>query len=332
MATIKDVARAAGVSVATVSRVANKDPGVREGVRRRVQAAMTDLDYKARGPRRGKQVKTSQIVGLVIPDITSPFFTLLVKGIEIMAKVLGYSVIINDSETDPEAEERHIRRLMEMSVSGIICTPTSAENRHLQEVVDESMPIVFLDRRPPGLNASCVTSSNRQGAYQAVRYLLSLGHEHIIHLGGSLELSSTKERGEGFEQALSEHGIRPSPEWILSCDCNWERSHAAVTAAIEGGTPRFTAIFSADDMMAYGAKQALEDKGLSVPKDASIIGFDDIYFSSLIGLTTIAQPAIEMGKNAMNVLAGHIRGTIHQPQQVVLQTSLIIRNSCMPRH
>ena len=327
--TIHDVAKEAGVSLSTVSRVMNDPDLVSPQTREKVEAAITAVGYEKTRAENGKQSEETRLVGLIIPDIVNPFFPLLIKGIEHVSKIHDYSLILCDSENDEALEEQHINTLCDRGVDGIILIPSSGAT-HVEKLVKKGFPFVFLDRLIEMEGASNVTSDNEEGAYQAVKYLLKLGHQQIVILTGPKGLSTEQARLKGVQRALGEEGIACHDELCVCANYNLEDAYQAILKILAEKTP-FTAIFALNDMMAFGAKKALEEQGFRIPEDVSLVGYDDILFSAIISLTSVAQPTYEMGKNAMMLLLDLIHERITTPQHIILRPSMVIRSSCQRR-
>jgi LacI family transcriptional regulator len=325
--TIHDIAAQAGVSPATVSRVLNNNPSVQPEIQQRVRSIAEKLHYaKPRSPGQKGQ-KKSTIIGLIIPDVLNPFFPLLIKGIENIAKIQGFSIIFCDSENDIETEEKHVRNLLEEGIDGLIFIPAPGTNHLIEELIKEDFPLVFLDRTVSHGNTNFVTCANKEGAHQAAKYLYSLGHRDIVYISGPRYLSTENERFEGFNNALEEEGVHLKKELIVHGEHSWSTTYQEVKELLNRNM-QFSAVFASSDIMAFGAKQAFEDSGLQIPGHVSIIGYDDIPFSSAISLTTISQPAFEMGRNAMHLLIDLIKKRVQTPHHIVLRPSIIIRKSC----
>jgi len=327
---IKDIAKKAGVSPSTVSRVLNNNPTVKPEIQRRVEDVLKELNYQREKSNYFRKSKKTQIIGLIIPDLLNPWFPLMIKGIENVAKIHGYSIILCDSENDPEIEKKHIINLLDKRVEGLIFIPSPGYNDLIIDLVNQDFPLVFLDRIINCDDINCVTSANEEGAYQATKYLLSLGHKDIVYISGPKFISTEIDRFKGFQKAIEESsskGIVLKEDLILQGEYNWDIANREVSKIIESGA-KFTAIFASNDIMAFGAKQAIENVGLKIPDDISIIGFDDIPFSATISLTTISQQAFEMGKNAMLLSIDLIKKRITPPQKIILNTSIVIRSSC----
>jgi DNA-binding LacI/PurR family transcriptional regulator len=327
--TIHDVAKQAGVSLSTVSRVMNDPDLVSPQTREKVEAAIATVGYEKTRTENDKQSEETRLVGLIVPDIVNPFFPLLIKGIEHVSKIHDYSLILCDSENDETLEEQHINTLCDRGVDGIILIPSSGAT-HVEKLVKKGFPFVFLDRFIEMEGASNVTCDNEEGAYQGVKYLLKLGHQQMVILTGPKDLSTEQARLKGVQRALGEEGITCHDELCVCANYNLEDAYQAMLKILAAKTP-ITAIFALNDMMAFGAKKALEEQGFRVPEDVSLVGYDDILFSAIISLTSVAQPTYEMGKNAMMLLLDLIHGRITTPQHIVLRPSMVIRGSCKRR-
>ena len=325
---MRDVAEKAGVSLASVSRVMRSDSTVRPHIRQAVEDAIAALNYENRlATRNGRPVQLKR-VGLLIPDITNPYFPFLIKGITNMAAVQGAEVVLCNSNSLPEVEQAHMQRLVTGGVDGIIHIPfTENVTPTVKSLLDERFPLVFLDREVGLENVCSVTSNNEEGAYQAITYILSLGHRAVVFLSGPAHFSTSVARLAGYRNGLAEFGVPEAQERIVWSDTTLEGGYQETVRLIRSGVP-FTAIFASNDVMAFGAWKALEENGLRVPDDVSIIGYDDIPFAEYINLTTIAQPSYELGRNALMLLMDLIHGLRTPPQKILLRDSLIIRRSC----
>ncbi len=323
---ITDIARIAGVSTATVSRVLNRNPSVKPELKERVDRAVKQLNYEPshKFPFNARSVT----VGVMVPDISNPWFPLLVKGIENTARIHGYAVALCDSDNGSDVEEKQLAALVERGVDGLIIIPTENPTPRMTELANEGFPLVFLDRTIDHGGANYVTCDNEGGAFQATKYLLSLGHRAIAYIGGPRSINTEPLRRAGYEKALREAGIDPARQVNVCGDYSYETTRVEFRSLLKKQHSSFTAVFASDDVMALGAREALEGANLRVPEDISLIGFDDIPFASLLSLTTISQPAFEMGKNALLLLNDVMKGRIEKPKNVVLPTSIVIRGSC----
>lgn len=332
-----DIAADAGVSIATVSRVINASAYVKPAVASRIRASIDRLGYvRLRSARNGGGDR-SPLVGLMLPDIENPFFASLIKGVQSVASTVGLDIALAEPGSEPAAAEESLGRLLDRRAAAIlVVAPTGYEAACGTIGSDASragIPVVYMDRRikPGGVNF--VGSENYMGAFNAAAYLCSLGHGDILYLAGSRGLSTETERRSGFLDGVAAAGVRDRSaldRFFEPCDFSLDEAYAAVRRRLAAG-PDFSAIFAADDYMAYGALSALREAGLRVPEDVSLVGFDDLPFSSMIGLTTVRQQAFEIGAAAVTMALDIAAGRRKGPQSVVLSTSLVIRGSCSIR-
>jgi LacI family transcriptional regulator len=327
--TIKEVAARAQVSVATVSRVLNRRPGVKRHLQEAVEEAIQHLGYDYRpSPPGGQRGDGVYRIGLVFPTVVNPFHALLLKGISSAALVHHADLVLLDSNEDRQTEEQHLRRVREGGIQGLLYIPFAAElDATVKELLERRFPLVFVDRILDREDTCTVSSDNVEGAYQAVTYLLDLGHRDIVFIAGAPHFSTTSARFEGYSRGLKEYGLPVRDELVLAGDTSFETAYAETLKFLKGGSG-CTAIFASNDLMAFGAWQAAEDLELRVPDDLSIIGYDEIPFSAYRSLTTIAQPSFEMGRNALTLLIDLIEGRRSPPERLLLRDSLIIRKSC----
>jgi len=322
-ATLQEIARNAGVSIATVSRYINGSSGISPEIRVRLEEVIRGMQYR----KNMRLKKKSYVCGLVIPNVLNPFFPLLIKGVESVSKIENCSLVLYDSEDNVEIEEKNLERLKKIGADGLIFIASGESNLKVNELIEGNFPIVFLDRIIKSEIRWSVTSDNIEGAYQAVKYLINMGHKRILHLAGSANLNTELERFEGYKKALLEASIPLDSSLIISGGYHFESALEEMRKFLRGKT-QFTSIFAANDVMALGAMLALKEKNLRVPQDVSIIGYDDIPFASLVGLTTVAQPAFEMGRNAIYMLINILEGKLTNSQHIVLRPSLVIRETC----
>lgn len=337
--TLKEIAQIAHVSEATVSRVINRKPNVHPETTLRVTEAIRKLNLDVERMRRGWRLPPAPNVGLVVPDIMNPVFPMMMKGIQQVARTHGYNVILCDSENDVEIEREHLRSLFQEPIDGLIWIPAGDEDIEPEGEIVGGFATVLLDRRISGRDMNSVTCANEDGAYQATRYLLSLGHRRILYVGGLPTTSTASERLAGFKRAFEEQGFPFREELLLRCDFTMIGAYDAMTAHLarrsgpssgpnHGGNSDETAIFVANDAMAFGVLKALREHHIDVPAEMSIIGYDDIPYAEFVGLSTVAQPAYEMGRNAMILLIDVLEGRVAEPQSMSLRPVLTIRDSC----
>jgi len=329
---IDDVAKSAGVSTATVSRVINGYEGVSIDVSNRVNAAIEELGYiKPIKPK--DRSNSNKKIGVVVPNIQNPYSSNLVKQIEDTLDNFGYSVMVMDSKNDPDKSINCVETLIDSGVAGLVYIPTHIKCEQENVLKDIDLPIVFLGRKVDFEEACFVGSETFIGAYNGAKYLLSLGHKDILYItGDSSNLSEKssasvdKQGYSGFIEALEESGINFDKDNLVSGDYNMNTTYELVREAITNKS--FTAIFTSGDVMAYGAYKAVLSSGLSVPNDISILGFDDLPMSSVLDLTTISQNAFGIGQNAGLLLHDLIEERKEGPQEIILPTNLCIRSTC----
>ena len=330
MATLHDVARAAGVSIATVSATINNSAYVSPELQERVRRAIRELGYHPDGIARSLKKRSTQSLGLIISDITNPFFTALVRGIEDAANARGYALILCNTDERLEKERAYIRLLRTRRVDGLIMAPAGAPDDYRGFSAEVNTPLVFIDRRIPAVPADAVIVDNVAGARQVVQHILQLGHRRIGAITGLPHISTTHERIQGYRQALESAGVPLDPALMLGGNSRLEGGFRAAHELLSRDK-RPTAIFATNNLMAIGLMRAVAERGLRCPEDISVACFDDFEWASVFHprLTTVAQPIYDMGMKAAELLFARLDGTLTgDPQEVVLSPSLVIRDSC----
>lgn len=330
--TIKDVAQAAGVSIATVSRILNGQSGVSPGLIAQVQLAVEELDYQPNAVARALKVQESRSLGLIIPDIENPFFPALVRGVEDYAQQKGYALILCNTDGRPEEEAKYIKFLLSKQVDGILCVANLSYDEHSAWLQQVAVPIVLLDRRIAGAPFSTVLVDNTKGAAMAVEHLIQQGRRRIAMIGGKVQSPTNIERAEGYIQTLMRHGLPYSNELIVNADFTFEGGFAACKALIDRGK-NFDAVFAANDMMAIGVIECLTQHHIQVPEDVAVVGFDNIRMAGWYkpALSTISQPVYEMGQLAVKMVLEQMMDNTVEAQTVMLTPELIIRHSSLGR-
>jgi LacI family transcriptional regulator len=300
--TIRDIARLAGVSVATVSGVLNNKPTVKPALVQRVKKAMDALDYHPDQVARSLRLRHTCTVGMVIADVTNPFFTDVIRGVEKEAQSNGYSVILCDANEDPVLERHYLSTLFSRRVDGVLLAPTSSPPAH-ESRIHKRFPIVLIDRIPMGYIGDAVMTDNFSAAYEGTRHLMELGHRQIAIITGQLNLSNGLDRLDGFRKALQEEHLPLPDNYLQRGDFQLESGYRCGLELMRLPTPP-TAIFSCNNRMTLGLMRALGELHVNCPGAVSVLGFDDFEWSAYFTprLTTIAQPAYEMGKQAMQIL------------------------------
>jgi len=330
--TIRDVARRAGVSVATVSRVVNRSPHrVSPSTERRVRRAVRTLGYHANIIAQGLKKRSSRTVALIVPDISNPFFPAIARGIEDAARPRGYAVFLCNTYEDLTRENAYLALLRDRWVDGVIFATVGSNTRHLRALRRARLPVVLVARDVEGLSIDTVRVDNYRGEYEATVHLLRLGHRRIAHIAGPPALHVAAERRRGYVEALRAAGLAGEAQ-IVEGDFTADGGRRAMLAVLRSQPP-ITAVAAANDLMAIGALEALRHAGRRVPEDVAVVGFDDITFASLVSpaLTTVAQPKYRMGQMAMERLLQLLDGGDARSRQTVLVPELVIRESCGTR-
>ena len=331
MTKLHDVARMAGVSAATVSRVVNQPERVNAGTRSRVEAAILASGYRPSRVARRLRVEhgRSSLVGLVIPDLRNPFFADIARGVEDVAERHGYTVFLGNSDEDLEKERRYLEVMRAESVDGVILPPSSITDPAVEELVRSGMPLVCVDRRVAKVKVDTVVVDNVRGAYEAAEHLIGLGHRRIGFIEGLHAVSTSRERLEGYRQALAAHGIPMDPELARAGD---SRQASGRRRALEllGLGERPTALLAGNSLMTLGALEAIHQLGLGIPEDVAIVGYDDIPWALAVrpALTVVRQPGYQLGSEAMELLLQRIREPRRSTTAVMLQPELVVRRSC----
>lgn len=329
--TIRDVARRADTSTQTVSRVANGSPHVASQTRERVLAAMKELDYEANHLARALVTRSTHMIGIVAYDMANPYFGQLVRSIEDAAFSRGYNVLIGNTDADLQRELAYLHVFTRRRVDGILASASSITKESFEAWSRVSCPVVFLEDFFANNACSFVTANNREAAREAVEHLLSLGHRRVAMLAAPLTGNvAVRDRFMGYLDALSSYGVPRDPSLVGSCEEQTEEgAYRAMNALLQAGEAP-TAVFCQNDTGAIGAMRCILDAGLEIPKDISVVGFDDVPVASMlrVPLTTVRLPIQETGSAAVQLLLERIEGgPAIPPRKIVLQARLIVRQS-----
>lgn len=328
--TIKDIAKAAGVSVTTVSRALNGYRDIRPDTRKRVIQIAEELNYRPSGIARSLVMKRSQTIGLIVSEMTRSrmghhFLFDVICGVNDRARALGYDLILATTSSD----EQHVVPYMELChrrhLDGVIMLGVRTNDPYLHEVLQSSIPCVLIDVPVSGKKCSYVTLDNREGARQAVAHLLRDGHRRIGFINGHREAFVSEERLQGYRHAMAEAGLAHE-EWVFHGDFD-EASGSEGARRLLQQHPDLTALFCASDLMAIGAMRELKAMGKRMPQDVSVIGFDNIDLAHYVTptLSTVHQPRYQFGTQAMDVIVNLLNGEEVEP--VVLAPEILIRES-----
>lgn len=328
--TIEDVARAAGVSIATVSRVINDAPHrVGEAARRRVQQAVRDLDFRPNALARSLHRGRTRTIGLILPDISNPYYAEITRGIEAAARRHEYALFICNTDRRPEAMAHHIQLCREHRVDGVIVAGGGTWGRgHLAGLAAHGTAAVLIGRH--GVRLPAVRVDNVKGAYLAAQHLIRAGHRRIAVIAGPAASTTGADRLAGYRRALRDHGIPLPAPFVRAGDLR-PASGARAGLALLRRPPRPTAILAANDQMAIGAMGAAQGAGLAVPGDVSVVGFDNIELASHVSppLTTMALPLARMGAAAMEIMLRRLADP-HHAEEVCFVPELVARRSSGP--
>ncbi len=330
--TQKAIARELGISVSTVSRALRGNPHISAETRRRVAEAAQRLGHQPNLLAASLRTGVTRIIGLIVTDITDPYYGEVARGVEDCAYEQGYSVLLSMSDRSLEREKLCLEVLRSRRVDGIILTPVSTDVGARQGLVDAGIPYVLFDALDVPDDASTVSSDHAEGVYTAVRHLIELGHQHIAFIGGDPKLPPARMMYTGYRQALSEAGLKCGPEWVCREASAMEGGYSAAAHLLDSPNPPTGAV-CCTDLMVIGAIQAVEERGKRVPEDFSIVGYDDIPMASHIKppLTTIMQNKRELGAICTRILMHEINtgpGCMHQ--QTILKPRLVVRRSTAP--
>ncbi len=328
---IKDVAKEAGVSTATVSHVINETKYVADETKQKVLDAVGKLNFYPNAHARSLASGKSNLIGLLVSDISNPFFPELVKSIEAAAFERGYNVILFNTNYDAKRAADYVRRLIELKVAGVALMTAELDPNLIDELAGKEVRVVFNDLGIVGQHMSNIVLDYSAGIEEAVNHLVLLGHEKIAHISGSSRIRSGIIRRDAFINAMKKHFPGKKKNLIFEGDFRFESGQLAANEILNlKELP--TAVVIANDMMALGAMQEFKSAGLQIPKDISIVGFDDIAFAALSDppLTTICSPRVEMGRRAIEALITTIKMPTEFGVEIKIPTYLINRKSTAP--
>jgi LacI family transcriptional regulator len=330
---IREVARRAGVSISTVSRYLNHKV-VSPAAERRIEEAIRELAYLPNRIARSLKMKRTMTLGMVIPDITNPYFPEVVKGVDMAARAAGFNLILANAGEDPLIEWDHMQTMRGLRCDGVLLIPApgnseSDETERQRRLEAYPLPLVFVDRSLH-VDRDVVVSDNLRSAGEAVRHLLRLGHTRIALLDTTLAVSSHRERADGYIQVMRDAGLGPDPKHMLRALPTVADGFAATVKLLETN-PAPTALFVPSNRSTIGALQAVSARGLRCPEDISLVSYDDYEWQEAFRprLTTVAQPAFLLGQRGAEVLINRITSESDAPsEQVVLSSRLVVRESC----
>jgi len=327
---IRTIASAANVSIATVSRTINHVPTVNPEIAKRVWEVIDELDYFPNTQARALVSGRSKLLGLIVSEITNPFFPELIQGFEDIAVANGYEILVSSTNHEPKRMSHCIRRMLERKVDGVAVMTFGIEEPLLDQLANRKVPLVFIDIGPNRPGISLLKIDYHHGILQGVQHLAALGHRNIAFISGPVTLQSAQSRRAAFSTALEECAIAPNPAWIVEGDHTMEGGIACMEHLLSAKKMP-TAVMCSNDMTAIGVLHKLYRAGLRVPDDLSVIGFDDIHIAEVTipPLTTVQMSRFELARAAVTALRAHVEPSEHaEPKrEYKIQTELIVRES-----
>ncbi|NPV86108.1 MAG: LacI family DNA-binding transcriptional regulator [Anaerolineae bacterium] len=325
--TIKDIARQLGISYATVSRALNNKYGVDPQTRQQVLETAQSLHYRRNDLARGLVKQRTATIGLIVPDITNPFYPEVARGVEEAAHEAGYSVFLCNTAWEQERELLYVRLLAEKRVEGLIIAPTAQTAETIETLLTGQIPVIYVSDTQNNLHSSFIAIDNVRGGYLATEHLIQKGYYPIAYLGALEDSLTNEERCTGYIQALKQYNFSEEPLLYIGSYHSQTAYQIMCERIAESNVPR--AVFAVNDLFALGAMQAVREHGLRIPQDVAIVGFDDIPLASFpeIQLTTVAQPKREMGQLAFAMLQQRMTSPTSPPQRTLLEPHLVIRKS-----
>ena len=324
--TIRDVARRAGVSTATVSRVLAGIGNPRPETAAAVMAAADELDYRPSGVARSLRMRRTRTLGLIVTDIQNPFFPELVQAADVAARGLGYSILLGSAAYDEHRAMHYLDLMVDRRIDGMIIASSQVSQASWQWLLRSPVPVVVVNAEPAGLPVPVITGDNVGGTELAIRYLIGLGHRRIAYVQGSPTFTAAAARVDGFRRACAEAGLDPRHTPVVEGDGLYEGGVLAVEKLLAGDA-NVTAIACHNDVTAIGVLHGLRAAGRHVPREVSVIGCDDIAAASWVfpTLTTMAQEKTEMGRLAVELLAAAIEDPAHAPPPATVRLPMVLR-------
>ncbi len=331
ISSIREVAKRAGVSLGTVSNVLNRPEIVAETTRQRVQLAIDEIGFVRNGSARQLRAGRSQHIGLVVLDVANPFFTEVARGAEDAASEAGYVVILCNSDDSFDKENRYLRVLEEQRAQGLLITPVQNDVNYLQRLRRRGIAVVLLDRPSRTRDLCSVAVDDVRGGELAATHLLEQGHKRLAFVNGPLSIRQCADRRRGVQRAVKAAGLDPSSAiFEITVPTLNAREGEACVEALLNARIKPSAAFCANDLLALGLMRGLTKRGVSIPGDLALVGYDDVEFASVLStpLTSVRQPKYELGRTATELLLDEANNpTTHEHRQVVYQPELIVRES-----
>ncbi|MGG4489075.1 LacI family DNA-binding transcriptional regulator [Metabacillus idriensis] len=329
-ATLKDVANLAGVSTATVSNVTNNTKFVSEDVKRKVLDAMETLNYRPNALAKSLRVQETKLIGVLISDITNPFFSKVVRGIEYEANKNGYNILLCNTESNAVKEQEYLDILIGKRIDGLIISSSGNKEEYIKHLESANIPIVFLNRSPESALMKTVMTNNIRGSYLAAEHLINHGYEKISIISGPQTYSTGRDRLIGYKRAMEDYGLTIDEKLIKIGNFDIKSGYDLMKELINSGE-RTDACFIANNSMTLGAYKYIKETNLKIGQDLAIVGYDESDWADIVEppLSTISQPAYEQGTQAAELVIANINGKELTNQKVIyLEPAMIIRESC----
>lgn len=330
MASMNEVAKRAGVSIATVSRVLNNSESVNEATRLKILKAIKELKYQPSRVAKRLRSKSvsSNLLGVLIPDIQNPFYVDVLRGIEDVAYTNNYAIIMCNYGQDEKKEIMYLDILQSEAIDGLIAAPVSENDQRLKNIIKDGLPVVCVDRGLSGIDVDIVWVNNEDGAFQAVDYLIQAGYKRIAYISGLPSIPSSRIREVGYRKALESKDLY-FPELIKYGNSSYESGVKLCAELLEMPNPP-DAIFTGNNLITLGALETIHKLKKKIPEEVAILGFDDMFWASSLNppLTAVRQPAYEIGKRACELLIQRIDDPQRSCIQMTLNAELMIRSSC----
>ncbi|NLW47103.1 MAG: LacI family transcriptional regulator [Firmicutes bacterium] len=329
MTTIKDIAKKAGVAPSVVSRALNNKYGVKSSTKELILKLAKEMNYYPNTAARSLVTRKTGTIGIMMADISEPYYSQIIKGMEFIANQTGYTLLFSNSYESLEHNRVLNKMINAERVEGLVIVGSNIQEKKFSiTLFEQEIPFVLVERNFSDSRVNCITVDNIKGAYLATKYLTEKGHRNIAHIAGNLCNQVTLDRIEGYKKALHEANINYSDELVLSGNYVCEGGYEIMKKILKN-QPQCTAVFASSDSMAFGALQAITEAGRSVPDDIAVIGFDNLEFSGLTNppLTTVNQPRYEMGQKSMELLVDLLRNQTENGVKICLNPELVIRRS-----
>jgi LacI family transcriptional regulator len=334
---LKDIAIRTGYSINTISRALRDMPDISEKTRNKIKEIAREMNYLPNHAAMSLRTKRSKSIGVIVADITNPVFSDMVKGAEMTARIAGYSIILGNSNEDYKEEEAVVETLISRNVDGIILVPTMNDKKIIQSLQSKRIPMVLMGRRFLDLKCNWVINDDKLGGYMVGKHLLEKGHRKFAYITGPLYISSAIDRLEGFRDALKESGLSPGSLLVFETKATPDGGYVTMQKLLDCSVD-VSAVFCFSDFIAFGALKALKERGISIPDDIAVVGFDNIFFSGLSApaLTTINIAKNEIGTKATELLIEQLNTADSKStplnkgfnsHNIVLKPTLVVRDT-----